>query len=82
MKATHKGRRACGHVDVGTCPHQVLAATLSRESLPYPYSNQGTVRCIAVKVAVSTMSCNLLKSVTFMTSLCQSMPGKIFVLKC
>jgi hypothetical protein len=39
------------------------------------------VRCIAVKVAVSTMSWNLLKSVTFMTSLCQSMPGKIFVLK-
>ena len=22
-------RRACGHVDVGTCPHQVLAATLT-----------------------------------------------------
>ena len=26
-------RRACGHVDVGTCPHQVLAATLT-----YPIS--------------------------------------------
>ena len=23
-------RRACGHVDVGTCPHQVLALTLSQ----------------------------------------------------
>ena len=22
-------RRACGHVDEGTCPHQVLAATLT-----------------------------------------------------
>ena len=22
-------RRACGHVDVGTCPHQVLAVTLT-----------------------------------------------------
>ena len=22
-------RRTCGHVDVGTCPHQVLAATLT-----------------------------------------------------
>ena len=22
-------RRACGHVDKGTCPHQVLAATLT-----------------------------------------------------
>ena len=22
-------RRVCGHVDVGTCPHQVLAATLT-----------------------------------------------------
>ena len=22
-------RRACGHVDVGTCPHQVLAPTLT-----------------------------------------------------
>ena len=22
-------RRACGHVDVGTCPHQILAATLT-----------------------------------------------------
>ena len=22
-------RRACGHVDVGTCPHQVLATTLT-----------------------------------------------------
>ena len=22
-------RRACGHVDVGTCPHQVLSATLT-----------------------------------------------------
>ena len=22
-------RPACGHVDVGTCPHQVLAATLT-----------------------------------------------------
>jgi hypothetical protein len=22
-------RRACGHVDVGTCPHKVLAATLT-----------------------------------------------------
>ena len=22
-------RRACGHVDMGTCPHQVLAATLT-----------------------------------------------------
>ena len=25
---TFKCRRACGHVDVGMCPHQVLAATL------------------------------------------------------
>ena len=24
-----KYRRACGHLDVGTCPHQVLAATLT-----------------------------------------------------
>ena len=23
-------RRACGHVDVGTCPHQVLAVTLTQ----------------------------------------------------
>ena len=25
----HRLRRTCGHVDVGTCPHQVLAATLT-----------------------------------------------------
>jgi hypothetical protein len=56
LKIVRENTETGGHVDVGTFPHQVLAATLSRESLPYPYSNQGTVRCIAVKVAVSTMS--------------------------
>ena len=25
----YSSRRACGHVDEGTCPHQVLAATLT-----------------------------------------------------
>jgi len=29
LKIDFKSRRACGHVDVGTCPHQVLAATLT-----------------------------------------------------
>ena len=29
LSRTWKFRRACGHVDVGTCPHQVLAATLT-----------------------------------------------------
>ena len=32
VQATEAGwqtRRACGHVDEGTCPHQVLAATLT-----------------------------------------------------
>ena len=29
MKGHIIDRRACGHVDEGTCPHQVLAATLT-----------------------------------------------------
>ena len=38
-------RRACGHVDVGTCPHQVLAATLTLSQpggggTPYWYPHQ------------------------------------------
>jgi hypothetical protein len=28
-KSLYISRNACGHVDVGTCPHQVLAATLT-----------------------------------------------------
>ena len=29
VKVLNNVRRACGYVDVGTCPHQVLAATLT-----------------------------------------------------
>ena len=44
---------------------------------PSAASATRTVLCIAVKVAVSTW--NWLKTVTFMTFLCQSMPGKLFL---
>ena len=41
-------RKYCGHVDVGTCPHQVLAATLNlsqsrgADYLCPPYTNVHT----------------------------------------
>ena len=43
--AASVGRRACGPVDVGTCPHQVLAATLTASQPDYAHTIQVYTPC-------------------------------------